>query len=200
VAASAGPDQGSTFEIWLPLAAPSVEALAAEAPDRVSEPEAERRLLADLKVLVVDDDPTALELLPRLLGRAGAQVHTANSAEAGLAALLAFHPDVLVSDVEMPGTDGFAFLRRVRALADEEGGAVPAAALTAYVREEERRRILLAGFQAHLGKPINADELVRTVAHLAGRAAAPAVDPEGPDAWTSPGRPPRRGSEEDLLN
>ena len=97
-------------------------------------------------------------------------MHTSLRATAGLSALLSFRPHVLLSDIEMPATDGYAFLRRVRALADEEGGSVPAAALTAYVREEERQRILLAGFQAHLGKPVDATDLVETVARLAGRA------------------------------
>jgi PAS domain S-box-containing protein len=202
VAHSSGTDEGSTFEIWLP-AAVDQRALVAVAPESVEEIAESSKRLADLRVLVVDDDSTALELLPRLLSRAGAQVHTAASAEAGLAAILAFHPNVLVSDVEMPGTDGFSFLRRVRALSDEEGGAVPAVALTAYVREEERRRILLAGFQAHLGKPVSADELVETVAHLAGRGPASA-DEAAKEKWigedSGAAAPGRARGKDDLLN
>ena len=198
VARSAGLDQGSTFEVWLPVAAARAAAVVA-APLATAGESAEGDLrLAELRVLVVDDDPTALALLPRLLGRAGAQVHTAASAEAGLAAILAFRPDVLISDVEMPGTDGYAFLRRVRALSDEEGGAVPAVALTAYVREEERRRILLAGFQAHLGKPVDAVELVEIVAHLAGRPTERRSDPEG--GWTEQADPAATRDEENLPN
>jgi CheY-like chemotaxis protein len=79
---------------------------------------------------------------------------------------------VLISDIEMPGTDGYTFLRRVRALAEADGGTVPALALTAYVREEHRRRMLLAGFQAHLGKPVDAADLIAAVEQLAGRPVA----------------------------
>ena len=124
------------------------------------------RPLRGYRILVVDDDDGARELLARILEPTGARVHTVASAAAGLASIIALRPDVLVSDIEMPGTDGFGFLRRVRALAEEEGGAIPAVALTAYVRDEERERILLAGFQAHLGKPVDADELVRVLSGL----------------------------------
>lgn len=174
VATSAGRDCGSTFEIWLPIAQataldpPPDEAVAGLAGG-------EDRPLAELRVLLVDDDPSALALVPKLLARAGALVHTAPTAEAGLSAMLSFRPDLLVSDIEMPGTDGYTLLRRIRALQEEEGGAIPAVALTAYVREEERQRILLAGFQAHLAKPVDAGELVETVARLAGRAPAAAA-------------------------
>ena len=200
VARSAGLDQGSTFEVWLPVASAKAEVVVAGPLAAVGDSADGDLRLAELRVLVVDDDPTALALLPRLLGRAGAQVHTAASAEAGLAAILAFRPDVLISDVEMPGTDGYAFLRRVRALSDEEGGAVPAVALTAYVREEERRRILLAGFQAHLGKPVDAGKLVEVVAHLAGRPAERRS--ESKDAWTGQADPDaaRERDEDNLLN
>jgi CheY-like chemotaxis protein len=75
----------------------------------------------------------------------------------------------------MPGTDGYTFLRRVRAFSDADGGGIPAVALTAYTGEEQQRRTMLAGYQAHLGKPVNERELLQTVARLAGRAAVEAV-------------------------
>lgn len=164
--ASDGVDRGSTFEVSLPVTAWREKGAAAA--DRLDETGSvvPRPLLSGARILLVDDDAGARELLTRILEPTGARVHTAGSAADGLASLLALRPDVLVSDIEMPGTDGFAFLRRVRALAEEEGGAVPAVALTAYVRDEERERILLAGFQAHLGKPVDADELIRTLAGL----------------------------------
>ncbi len=169
IADSAGVGQGATFEVWLPLApAGKTKAPTTTLTSLVAGP------LAGLGVLVVDDDSTALELLVRLLHGAGALVHTADSAEAGLAALPTFRPQVLVSDIEMPGTDGYTFLRRVRALSEADGGTVPALALSAYVREEHRRRMLLAGFQAHLGKPVDAAELIAAIEQLAGRPVATA--------------------------
>jgi PAS domain S-box-containing protein len=163
---SDGADRGSTFEVSLP-----VTAWRGAAPERTEAGLEETggvvpRPLRGLRILLVDDDDGARELLARILEPTGARVHTAASAADGLASIIALRPDVLVSDIEMPGTDGIGFLRRVRALAEEEGGAIPAVALTAYVRDEERERILLAGFQAHLGKPVDADALVRVLAGL----------------------------------
>ncbi len=176
-AESPGVDQGASFEVAFPQAHGSRESLSLPAISEQPNAVESRQPLANLRILVVDDDPSAREMLPILLGKAGATVHTAESAESGLAALLSFQPHVLLSDIEMPGTDGYAFLRRVRALSDEEGGTVPAAALTAYVREEERRRVLLAGFQAHIGKPVETEILVDTVARLAGRSTVESSSP-----------------------
>jgi signal transduction histidine kinase/CheY-like chemotaxis protein len=171
---SGGVDRGSTFEVALPVTAWRQHDESA-VEDRLEETAgAVPRPLRGARILLVDDDAGARELLTRILEPTGAQVHAAGSAADGLASILALRPDVLVSDIEMPGTDGFAFLRRVRALAEEEGGAVPAVALTAYVRDEERERILLAGFQAHLGKPVDADELIRTLAGLRRARELPA--------------------------
>lgn len=163
---SDGVDRGSTFEVAMPVTAWRQE-VEVTAEDRLEETAGVApRPLRGARILLVDDDEGARELLTRILEPTGARVNTAGSAADGLASILALRPDVLVSDIEMPGTDGFAFLRRVRALAEEEGGAVPAVALTAYVRDEERERILLAGFQAHLGKPVDAEALIRTLATL----------------------------------
>jgi len=171
---SEGVDRGSTFEVSLP-----VTALRSPEPERIDAPLDETggavpRPLRGTRILVVDDDDGARELLARILEPTGARVHTAASAADGLASIIALRPDVLVSDIEMPGTDGIGFLRRVRALAEDEGGAIPAVALTAYVRDEERERILLGGFQAHLGKPVDADELVRVLSGLR-RGALPSA-------------------------
>ena len=126
-------------------------------------------LLDGVRVLVVDDQPDARELLSMVLRYAGAEVLTADSAAAALDTLRHTRLDVLVSDIGMPDEDGFALIGRVRSLTSEEGGATPAIALTAYATEEDRRRSLSAGFEDHLPKPVEPAELVALVAHLVGR-------------------------------
>jgi CheY-like chemotaxis protein len=100
--------------------------------------------------------------------RCGARVRAAASAAEALAALGEFRPDILVSDIGMPHEDGYALLRRVRALSPEEGGRIPAVALTAYAQEDDRMRALMAGYQVHVSKPINPTEFVAVVVGLAG--------------------------------
>jgi CheY-like chemotaxis protein len=104
-----------------------------------------------------------------ILKSQGAHVEVASSAAAALAALPDARPHILVSDVEMPGQDGYELIRQVRLLPGEAGGKVPAAALTAYARPEDRMRALMAGFQIHVPKPVQPAELVAVVASLAGR-------------------------------
>jgi CheY-like chemotaxis protein len=100
--------------------------------------------------------------------RSGAQVRVAASASEAMAALKEFMPDILVSDIGMPQEDGYALLRQVRALSPQEGGRIPAVALTAYAQEDDRMRALLAGFQVHVAKPINPPEFVAVIMGLAG--------------------------------
>jgi CheY-like chemotaxis protein len=114
----------------------------------------------------VDDDPDSLQLLDEILSSAGATVLCASSAAAGLRLLDIQQPDVIVSDLGMPGRDGFDFIRSVRARNESRGGAIPAAALTAYVRPVDRARALAAGFQMHLSKPIDPEVLVQAVEQL----------------------------------
>ena len=97
-------------------------------------------------------------------------MRTAASATEALEHMAAERPDVLVSDIGMPGEDGYAFIRRVRALGPDRGGQVPAAALTAYAKGEDGQRVLSAGFQVHLPKPVQPADLANVVATLAGRA------------------------------
>jgi CheY-like chemotaxis protein len=118
-------------------------------------------------VLVVDDDADARELLSTILERAGAQVVTADSAELGFQALPEFRPDVLISDIGMAAEDGYSFMRRVRGLTREAGGRVPALALSAYARAEDRVKALDAGFTTHIGKPLKPNDLLTAVAELA---------------------------------
>jgi PAS domain S-box-containing protein len=129
--------------------------------------------LEGARVLVVDDEPDAVEIVTELLGNAGAVVMGASSAEEVLRKLPAFQPTVLVSDIGMPGMDGYDLIRSVRALDPEHGGRTPALALTAYTRREDVERSLAAGFQAHLGKPVDTEKLLATIASLTSANSLP---------------------------
>jgi CheY-like chemotaxis protein len=120
---------------------------------------------------VVDDEPEARELMERLLVDCEAAVTTGASPAEALAHLRAERYDVLISDIGMPGADGYDLIRQVRALPAEAGGRIPALALTAFARAEDRTRAVLAGYQVHLAKPVEPAELVALVGSLAGRSA-----------------------------
>ncbi len=168
---SAGPDQGSTFELSLPVRAtlPIADA-PAERPARAPSSSGLRaqRDLGGLRVLVVDDERDARELLELVLVRSGARVETAGSAAAALALAERFQPEVIVSDVGMPEEDGYSLIRRLRS-SESELARVPAVALTAYTRREDEARALHMGFNHHLGKPVNPDDLIALVARLGQR-------------------------------
>jgi len=121
--------------------------------------------LEGVSVLVIDDEAGARELIAAMLSQHGAVVSTVSSAAAGLAALDRGHFDVILSDIEMPEEDGFAFIRQLIA----RKLSPPAAALTAYARADDRNRALRAGFRAHLTKPVEPNELLTVVANLSGR-------------------------------
>jgi signal transduction histidine kinase/ActR/RegA family two-component response regulator len=172
VARSAGEGEGATFVVTLPLAiaemphgpvprvhptAPSIEPLPAGAR------------LNGLKILVVDDDPDALELATVILEGSGALVRQALLAPEALNVLREWRPDVLVSDIEMPGEDGYALIRKVRALDPSEGGRTPAVALTAYGRTQDRILSLAAGYSMHVPKPVDPGELTAIIASVAAR-------------------------------
>ncbi|HEV2880111.1 MAG TPA: PAS domain S-box protein [Pyrinomonadaceae bacterium] len=171
-AESAGEGRGATFNIELPVAdgdrgaveSQQLSASLAEVAAAVS-PVSQ---LTDLRVLIVDDEPDARLLLKTIMEQSGAKVRAAASASEALVALREFRPDILVSDIGMPQEDGYALLRQVRALDAEEGGRIPAVALTAYAQEDDRMRALLAGFQVHVAKPINPQEFVAVIVGLAG--------------------------------
>ncbi len=127
--------------------------------------------LQGVRVLVVDDEPDARELVKRVLENCDATVLTASTAAEALDAVVRERPNVLVSDIGMPGEDGYALIRKVRALDKETGGATPAVALTAYARSEDQAAALAHGFQVHVTKPIEPAALVMTVAKLVGREA-----------------------------
>jgi PAS domain S-box-containing protein len=168
---SAGENQGATFIVRLP-AAPTTHLLqdqnrvhpAAGGATPGGAPQ-----LESLRLLVVDDDSGTREVMQAILERAGAEVRTADSAAATLKILDEWQPDVLLSDIGMPVVDGYGLIREVRARPASRGGRVPAAALTAYSRTEDRLRALSAGFQMHLAKPVEPIELITVVASLAHR-------------------------------
>ena len=172
-AESAGLGKGATFRVRLPLlqsaalVGPEIDRRRPEPAEAV--PLAATPALRGLKVLVVDDQPDARDLVREILVQAGAEVVAADSAAQALEILDDARPDVLLSDLEMPGASGYELIRRVRQRSPSEGGRVPAAALTAYARLEDRTRALRSGFQMHVAKPLNPNELVAIVASLAGR-------------------------------
>ncbi len=167
--ASPGEGQGAVFSVRLPLmiVASRTEGVHPTAETGGAMPPAPS--LEGVSVLVVDDDPDARHLISTLLEERGARVRAVAGSEEALAALEAELPDVLVSDIEMPGQDGYALIRTIRALPPERGGRIPAAALTAYARTEDRMQALLAGFHLHMPKPVQPAELAAVVASLAGR-------------------------------
>jgi signal transduction histidine kinase len=172
-AESEGAGRGSTFVVRFPSAAP--RRTHAAAPDaRTAVPVAPDGPwplagLSRLRVLVVDDDADSREVVREVLEQAGAVVAVAGSTSEALRAIAERPPDVLLSDLGMPGEDGYQLMRRVRALDPVAGGSVPAAALTAYTQAENRRAAQEAGFQGYLSKPIDPAELTAAVARLAGR-------------------------------
>jgi CheY-like chemotaxis protein len=171
-AESPGEGHGATFVVKLPL-------MIANPPEPVVQgtPRAIHRAgspekglsLAALRILVVDDDPTAVDLNREILIQAGAEVRGCTTGAEALQILQQWHPAVLVSDIEMPGLDGYMLMRQVRALGPDQGGKTPAVALSAYSRPEDRVRSLMAGFNFHVSKPVDPNELTAIVASLAGR-------------------------------
>jgi signal transduction histidine kinase/ActR/RegA family two-component response regulator len=173
---SAGEGHGATFTVRLPIAplrSPSMPASAT--PQRIA-----GRLELDcpplvegLRILVVDDEPDTRELLRAVLEHCKAKVTLAASAAGAIELLRANRYDVLVSDIGMPGEDGYSLIRKVRALPEEQGRYTPAIALTAYASAQDRTRAMLAGFDTHMTKPVEAQEFIVTIAHVLGRLSRP---------------------------
>jgi signal transduction histidine kinase/ActR/RegA family two-component response regulator len=172
-AASSGEGQGAVFTIKLPLLpvyrremkTERLHPAQSDTPPPIEYPDN----LAGLKVLVVDDEADTLEMIKVLLGQCGAKVTTANSSAEALKALERMRPDVIISDIGMPIEDGFQFMQKVRQLPPEKGGKIPAVALTAYARAEDRLRVLRSGYQMHISKPVELAELVAVVANVGGQ-------------------------------
>jgi CheY-like chemotaxis protein len=168
---SEGEGQGATFSVEIPVVAARQEEEREHptAPGFESGKACEQIALEHLKVLVVDDEADARELLKRLLVECKAKVLLAESARAGLEIVKKERPDVIISDIGMPERDGYEFIRDIRKLAAAEGGRTPAIALTAFARSEDRMRAFMAGYQAHIAKPVEPQELIVTVASVGGQ-------------------------------
>jgi PAS domain S-box-containing protein len=167
---SAGVGQGAMFTCAFPLAGAEQEAVPAvesQSPQLAQLEVGKEQSLKGVKVLVVDDDEDARDVLRAALNSYGADVTTAIGAPQALDAIASENIDVLVSDINMPGMDGYELIRRVRAMAPEQGGRIPAVALTAYARAEDRLRALQSGYQTHVPKPVEPAELEIVVATLA---------------------------------
>jgi signal transduction histidine kinase/CheY-like chemotaxis protein len=170
---SPGANAGTTFTLRLPLAEaeeaarPSAPAASGTAPQAVQQGD-----LAGVKVLLVDDAEDTLDVLQQILQHSGATIMAANSAGSALALLEREQPDVIVSDIGMPEIDGFELMRRIRRRSAGAGGAVPAIALTAFTRQDDRSKAMLAGFTDYLAKPVEPGALVAHIAHAVGQRGA----------------------------
>jgi CheY-like chemotaxis protein/nitrogen-specific signal transduction histidine kinase len=168
-AESKGRGCGATFTVCLPVttsrtlsfARPPALHLTPAAPAAHSTPE-----LQGIRVLVVDDEDDARDVVAALLAASRMQVSTASSVTEAMRKVAEFHPDIIISDIGMPGEDGYALMKRLRALPANEGGKTPAVALTAYARREERTRALVSGFNMHVPKPVEPAELLAALVSL----------------------------------
>ncbi|WP_448267973.1 ATP-binding protein [Nostoc sp. DSM 114159] len=161
-AVSEGEGRGAKFTVLLPLVEPQPEQLIKESKEKVEN----LSILNGLQILVVDDNADTRELIAFILEKSGGQVTAVSSVGEALEALERLKPDVLVSDIGMPDEDGYSLIRKVRVQETEQGEKILAVALTAFAREEEHRLALEAGFQVHVSKPIEPEELVKVVANL----------------------------------
>jgi signal transduction histidine kinase/CheY-like chemotaxis protein len=169
---SPGEGRGATFVVTLPVRAIREREPASEdqpKTNRISQARDETLSLRGILVLVVDDEQDARDILREVLAEASAEVLVAASAKEGLALVKSRHPDIIVSDIGMPERDGYQFIRDVRELASKTDRRIPAIALTAFARSEDRTRVMLAGYQVHISKPIEPRELVATIKSLTYR-------------------------------
>ncbi|MDQ6786917.1 MAG: ATP-binding protein, partial [Acidobacteriota bacterium] len=169
---SSGENKGSTFIVRLPLIASQPEeketGTNGDAAQKISEPTRKFKL-DGLLILVVDDERDTRQLLVQALTFHGATIETAASAEEAMQAIKEKNPDVLVSDIGMPNEDGYSLIRKVRALPEAQHKNMPAIALTAFTRAQDRMRALASGYQNHVAKPVEPDELATVIASLTGR-------------------------------
>ena len=166
-ATSAGENQGAAFTVKLPLAQTPLE--SEKLSESAVDPSSSLTWLPSLqgiRVLVVDDEADARDYLTAALEECGAEVTVATSASQAIATLTQASFDILISDIGMPGEDGYSLIQRVRTLTAEQGGAISAIATTAYARTEDRKRAIAAGFQTHLSKPIEPTKLAEAIIGL----------------------------------
>jgi CheY-like chemotaxis protein len=167
-ASSQGVGKGASFTVTFPALAVHRNGIDAERAffPAGSATTAAPEILKGLRVLVIDDEEDARELLTIALMYSGAEVRTADTVRAALDILDQWKPNVLVSDIGMPGEDGYDLIRRVRALESERGGTIPALALTGYASAEDAARARVAGYETHMAKPVAPSELIVAVANL----------------------------------
>jgi CheY-like chemotaxis protein/anti-sigma regulatory factor (Ser/Thr protein kinase) len=161
---SPGEGQGATFTVRLPLIKDKSGKQKAEGNSSPLTPESSP--LTGIRVLVVDDDTDSREFIAFVLEQLGAQVSTVTSAGEAIATLEQSQPNILLSDIGMPNMDGYMLMRQIRAMPPEQGGQILAIALTAYAGEIDRQQALAAGFQHHLAKPVEPNELVKVILNL----------------------------------
>ncbi len=168
---SPGKGKGSTFTVTIPVlvATDDADRRHPRGQSGKEAPETSALSLSGVRLLVVEDEPDARDLIRRILVNHQAEVSLAANADDGLAILRKQPIDVLISDIGMPGKDGYEFIREVRRLPADKGGKTPAIALSAFARSEDRTRALMSGYQVHLAKPVEGPELLATVASVAGR-------------------------------
>jgi PAS domain S-box-containing protein len=171
-AASEGPGRGALFHVRFPVRPVTLEAAPPESEEheRRSSSRPRRGVLEGLRLVVVDDDRDAREVLEEALTSAGCSVRAADSAAQGLELVRSFRPHVIISDVGMPNEDGYSFMRHVRELGARQGGDVPSVALTGYARNGDRTHAIAAGFTAHVAKPVVPEDLIELVSTLADQA------------------------------
>ena len=162
LAESEGEGHGATFTVYLPVKETQLQ----ERPARPKIAGEKLPNLHHVRALVVDDEDSAREIVAAVLKQCGAEVAAVSSADDALVALAEWHPNVLISDIAMPDQNGYELISRIRALEPHQGGDIPAVALTAYAKSEDRLRALSAGFQTHVAKPIEPSELAMIVAGL----------------------------------
>jgi PAS domain S-box-containing protein len=169
-AESEGEGHGASFTVDIPVrAVQDVERKPEQLSASIEEAAIEcSPALENVRVLIVDDEADARSVLTAIMERCGAEAMAVASTAEAVKALDSFKPDVLMSDIGIPDEDGYSLIRKIRALSPEQGGKIPAVALTAYAREEDRIRALLAGYQAHVAKPVNPAELIAVLTGLAG--------------------------------
>jgi len=166
---SDGKDKGSTFTVTLPLVETPAIAAESQAAFSGNQDSTQDGLLNGVRVLVVDDEQDARELVSTILTRCGGEFRCTDSAAQAMEALREWEPDVLISDIGMPVEDGYSLIKRIRKLRSKRAKEIPAVALTAYVNSADRNRALSAGFHAHLAKPVEPEALVTLIAEAARR-------------------------------
>jgi CheY-like chemotaxis protein/two-component sensor histidine kinase len=171
---SKGRDQGSTFVVTLPLAQNDYSSPGTRNPEAknlrmAADSSSDATGLKGLKILLVEDHDDTSEVLLNVVQRSGAEVKRSSTVDEALGVLAGWKPDVILADIGMAQSDGYQFIQRLRRLSAAQGGAIPAAAITSYASEDDRRRALTMGYQLQITKPVNPEELISAVARLLGR-------------------------------